>query len=317
MSDLNVLEQNLTDEINAAADETSLEAVRLSALGKEGVVSKQLQTLGKMSIEERKQMGPVLNGLKTRITKAIDDKKRQLEEEAFEARLASEAIDVTLPIRPEATGKIHPITQVREELVRLVAPLGFDLIDSAPGEGAALAAPVAALKGRTAPTRLMLFNQNFDEDKKDGFTGHLLEGGIVEKAIHMGHLNGFFKKIVSAFLGLPIAPMRMRPDFYPVTEPSAVVELSYAQTGGLLKVGEGDLWAPVAGGGMLRPWVLADNGLNPSEVQACVWRFSLDRLAMLKYGIGEQKEIYTADAGWLAHYGFEPLAQPNLVTGSN
>ncbi|HPR90982.1 MAG TPA: hypothetical protein PLD93_06085, partial [Synergistaceae bacterium] len=112
---IEALERDLSGKITAAETVAALEEVRVAALGKKGVVSERMKTLGKMSPEERKEMGPALNGLKDRIAAAIEAKKAVLEEAALNARLASEKVDVSLPIRPEPKGRIHPVSQVTEE----------------------------------------------------------------------------------------------------------------------------------------------------------------------------------------------------------
>ncbi|MHA7872956.1 MAG: tRNA ligase subunit PheS family protein, partial [Hyphococcus sp.] len=129
MSDIDSLEKDITSKIDAAADLAALEDVRVAALGKKGVVSERMKTLGKMSPEERKEMGPALNGLKTRIAEAIEAKKAVLEEAALEARLATEKVDVTLPVRPAPMGKIHPVSQVFDEITAIFSAMGFDVAE--------------------------------------------------------------------------------------------------------------------------------------------------------------------------------------------
>ena len=129
MSDIEKLERDIVAKIGSADTAAALEEVRVAALGKKGAVSERMKTLGKMSPEERKEMGPALNGLKDRITAAIEAKKSELEEAALNARLASEKVDVTLPIRPEPKGKIHPVSQVTEEIVAIFSAMGFDVAE--------------------------------------------------------------------------------------------------------------------------------------------------------------------------------------------
>jgi len=126
-TDVIALERDYLARITAAADEAALEAVRLDALGKSGAVSMLMRTLGQMSPDERKDMGPKLNGLKDRLTEAILAKKSELAEAALEARLAAEAVDVTLPPAPARLGVIHPISQVMEELAAIFGEMGFAL----------------------------------------------------------------------------------------------------------------------------------------------------------------------------------------------
>ena len=131
MTDLNQLERDLLTQVDAAGDEAALETVRVSALGKKGSVSDLLKTLGAMTPEERKERGPLINGLRDKVQGAIAAKKDTLAEAALEARLAAERIDVTLsvPEAPEARGRLHPISQVIEELTAIFADMGFSVAE--------------------------------------------------------------------------------------------------------------------------------------------------------------------------------------------
>ena len=131
MTDLQTLETTLLAEIGSATDEAALEAVRVSALGKKGSVSERLKMLGGMSPEERQQMGPAINGLKQRITDALSDRRATLRDAAIAARLETERVDVSLPVRqaPAERGRIHPISQVIDEIAAIFGDLGFDIAE--------------------------------------------------------------------------------------------------------------------------------------------------------------------------------------------
>ena len=131
MSDIEKLEEGILAEIEKAADQDALENVRVSALGKKGSISGQMKTLGKMSPEERQVMGPALNGLKVRITDAIAAKRDVVKRADIEARLAGETVDVTLPVRPNPLeiGRIHPISQVMDEITAIFADMGFTVAE--------------------------------------------------------------------------------------------------------------------------------------------------------------------------------------------
>lgn len=133
MSDLEQLEKAILADIDAAASEQAIETVRVSALGKKGSISEQLKTLGKMTPEERQVMGPAINGLKQRVTDAVAQRKRSLHEIAIEARLASETLDVSLPVRqsPAERGRIHPISQVVDEITAIFSDMGFSIAEGA------------------------------------------------------------------------------------------------------------------------------------------------------------------------------------------
>ncbi|HUB85090.1 MAG TPA: phenylalanine--tRNA ligase subunit alpha, partial [Rhizomicrobium sp.] len=125
MSDISKLEGDLLAAINAAGDEAALESIRVSALGKKGSVSELLKTLGGMSPDERKAQGPIINALREEVAEAIAAKKSALADAALDARLAQERVDVTLPVRPEPQGTIHPVSQVLDEVTAIFGDLGF------------------------------------------------------------------------------------------------------------------------------------------------------------------------------------------------
>jgi len=131
MAELDQLETELVGRIGAAADEPALEAIRVAALGKKGSVSGLLKTLGGMTPDERKVMGPAINGLKVRVGEAIQSRKAVLQEEALEQRLATEKVDVTLPVREAAVeaGRIHPVSQTMDELTAIFADMGFSIAE--------------------------------------------------------------------------------------------------------------------------------------------------------------------------------------------
>ena len=131
MTDIAELETSILAEIDAATDETILEAVRVGAIGKKGSISEQMKTLGKMSNEERQVAGPALNGLKARVTEAIKTRQDVLKRAGIETRLASEKVDVTLPVRanPLEVGRIHPISQVMDEITAIFADMGFSVAE--------------------------------------------------------------------------------------------------------------------------------------------------------------------------------------------
>eukprot|EP01034_Spumella_vulgaris_P017245 gene17245-21986_t len=126
---LATLEQSILAEIDAATDEAALEAVRIAALGKKGTISERMKSLGSMGPDERREAGAALNQLKDRVADALSERKAKLQDIALEARLASERIDVTLPVRPQVSGTVHPVSQVWEEVVQIFGDLGFSVAE--------------------------------------------------------------------------------------------------------------------------------------------------------------------------------------------
>ncbi len=355
MTDLKTLETDLATRIGAADNEGLLEEIRVSALGKKGVISEQMKTLGKMSPEERKEMGPALNGLKVRVADAIEAKRGELEEAALEARLATEKLDVTLPIRPDMKGKIHPVTQVIEQMSAIFSAMGFDVAEGPDIEDdfhnfTALNFPpdhparemhdtfflnpkkgedrkvlrthtspvqIRTMMSQKPPIRIIIPGRTFrcDSDQTHTPMFHQVEGLVIDKGSHMGHLKGTLEAFIKAFFEVDNVETRFRPHFFPFTEPSAEMDVRYERVGNEVRIGQGDQWMEILGCGMVHPNVLRNCGLDPDEYQGFAWGMGVDRLAMLKYGIPDLRDFFSADFRWLEHYGFDVHDQANLATG--
>ena len=355
MSDIEALERELSEKITAASTEAALEEVRIAALGKKGVVSERMKTLGKMSPEERKEMGPALNGLKNRIADAIDTKKVALEEAALDARLETEKIDVTLPVAPAAKGKIHPVSQVFEEITAIFSAMGFDVAEGPDIEDdfhnfTALNFPedhpardmhdtfffepkedggrmllrthtspvqIRTMMNEKPPIRIIIPGRTFrcDSDQTHTPMFHQVEGLVIDKETHMGHLKGTLEAFAQAYFEVDSVKTRFRPHFFPFTEPSAEMDIGYERVGNEIRIGQGDAWMEILGCGMVHPNVLKNCGLDPDEYQGFAFGMGVDRLAMLKYGIPDLRDFFSADAKWLEHYGFDPLDKPSLWAG--
>ena len=355
MSDLENLERETLAKIDATGAIAELEDVRVAALGKKGVVSEKMKTLGKMSPEERQEMGPALNGLKTRIAAAIEAKREALEEAALNTRLASEKIDVTLPVRPEPKGRIHPVSQVMEEIVAIFSAMGFDVAEGPDIEDdfhnfTALNFPpdhparemhdtfffepkedgtrqvlrthtspvqIRTMMSQKPPIRIVIPGRTYrcDSDQTHTPMFHQVEGLVIDRESHMGHLKGVLEAFVKAYFEIDDVTTRFRPHFFPFTEPSAEMDVKYERVGSEVRIGQGEAWMEILGCGMVHPNVLKNCGLDPDEYQGFAWGMGVDRLAMLKYGIPDLRDFFAADARWLEHYGFDPLDQPNLAVG--
>src|SRR5712672_835311 len=344
MSDIDQLEQQILADIAAAADEAALEAVRVAALGKSGSVSALLKTLGTMTPDERKQQGPLINGLKDRATEAIGERRTALQAQALDARLAGEAIDVTLPTResPAEIGRMHPISQVIDELTAIFADMGFAVAEGPDIETddynfTKLNFPVGhparemhdtfffnpkpdgsrlLLRTHTSPVqiRTMLSQKPPIRVIIPGRT-HQVEGLVIDKGSHLGHLKWILEEFCKAFFEVDQVKMRFRPSFFPFTEPSLEVDIQCRRDKGEVRFGEGDDWLEILGCGMVHPNVLRNCGLDPDAVQGFAWGMGIDRIAMLKYGMPDLRAFFEADVRWLAHYGFRPLDFPTLAGG--
>ena len=357
MSDIAKLESEILSAVSAAGDEAALEAVRVAALGKKGSISELLGTLGKMTPDERKAQGPLINGLKDRANAAINAKKAELGDKALDARLNTEAVDVTLPVReaPTETGRVHPISQVIDELTAIFADMGFavaegpdietddynftklnfpeghparDMHDTfyfnpkPDGSRKLLRTHTSPVQVRTMltqkpPIRVIIPGRTYRSDSDQTHTPmfHQVEGLVIDKGSHLGHLKWILEEFCKAFFEVDAVKMRFRPSFFPFTEPSLEVDIQCRRDKGEIRFGEGEDWLEILGCGMVHPNVLKNCGLDPNEYQGFAWGMGIDRIAMLKYGMPDLRPFFEADVRWLSHYGFRPLDFPTLAGG--
>ena len=357
MADLDALESDIRQAIAGAADEAALEAVRIAALGKKGSVSERLKGLGAMSPEERKTAGPAINGLRDRVTEAIAARRAVLKAEGLAARLKAEAVDVTLPVRASAldSGRIHPVSQVIDEITAIFADLGFSVAEgpdietdyynftalnfpvghparemhdtfflppAADGEKLLLRTHTSPVQMRTMqrqapPIRVIAPGRTYRNDSDQTHTPmfHQVEGLVIDRSSHIGHLKWLLEAFCRAFFEVEKVEMRLRPSFFPFTEPSMEVDIRCKRVGNEVRFGEGDDWLEILGCGMVHPNVIRHAGLDPDEYQGFAFGMGIDRIAMLKYGMPDLRAFFDADIRWLAHYGFRPLDLPTLVGG--
>lgn len=167
------------------------------------------------------------------------------------------------------------------------------------------------------PIRIIVPGRTFrcDYDATHSPNFHQIEGLVIDKTSHMGHLKGCLIEFARAFFDVADLAVRFRPSYFPFTEPSAEMDIGCSRAGGELKIGAGGDWLEILGCGMVHPKVLANCGIDPSEYQGFAFGMGIERAAMLKYGIPDLRTFYEADMRWLRHYGFVPLDQPSLAGG--
>ena len=357
MTDVNALETEILAAIEGAADEAALEAVRVGALGKKGTISEKMKTLGGMSAEERQVMGPALNGLKNAVTDALAARKEVLKRAAIAERLKTETVDVTLPVRqsPAEAGRIHPISQVVDEITAIFSDMGFTIAEGpdietdyynftalnfpdghparemhdtfffnpgGDGERKLLRTHTSPVQIRTMenqepPIRIVIPGKTYrcDSDATHSPMFHQLEGLVVDKSANVANLKWVLEEFCKAFFEVDHLKMRFRPSFFPFTEPSLEVDIQCDRSGTEVKFGEGNDWMEILGCGMVHPNVLRSGGLDPDVYQGFAWGIGIDRIAMLKYGMPDLRAFFDADVRWLSHYGFRPLDMPTLFGG--
>ncbi len=345
---INTMKPELLAAIDNAANLQALDEIRVAALGKSGRITALMKNLGTLAPEERKAAGQILNTFKTEIATALDAKKQALETAELNARLANESVDVTLPTRPETTaGRIHPVSQVMEEMLTIFAQMGFDLAEGPDIEDdwhnfEALNIPpshpsrqmqatffmdgttdkilrtqtsgvqIRTMEKGKLPIKIVAPGRTYrcDYDATHSPMFHQIEGLVIDKTTNLSHLKGVLEEFMKLFFETDDVALRFRPSYFPFTEPSYE-----ADVGGALAKAIGKEWIELLGCGMVHPQVLRNCGIDPTEYQGFAFGCGIDRFAMLKYGIPDIRSFFEADMRWIKHYGFLPLDVPTITSG--
>ncbi len=355
MGEIKIIGKRLMAQVEAAADLDELEDVRVAVLGKNGELTALLKSLGQMSPDERQVQGPIINGLRETVTAALAAKKAALETEALNERLATERLDMTLPAPDAPRGSIHPVSQVMDELAEIFADMGFAVAEGPEIEdqwhnftalnmpethparamhdtfymNAADGQEPKVLRTHTSPVqiRTMMLQEppiriiapgrvyRSDSDATHTPMFHQIEGLVIDKGIHLGHLKWTLETFLKAFFERDDLTIRLRPSYFPFTEPSAEVDVSFSIENGKRILGGSGGWMELLGSGMVHPKVIAACGLDPEVYQGFAFGVGVDRLAMLKYGMDDLRAFFDGDLRWLKHYGFGALDVPTLSGG--
>ncbi len=171
--------------------------------------------------------------------------------------------------------------------------------------------------GQTPPIRIISPGRTYrcDSDATHTPMFHQLEGLVIDRAIHMGHLKWTLDQFIARFFELPSVVTRLRPHHFPFTEPSAEMDVQCDTSGGEVRIGVGTEWSEIVGCGMVHPNVLRNCGIDPDAWQGFAFGFGVDRLARLKYGMPDLRDMFASDTRWLAHYGFSAFQAPNSASG--
>ncbi|MFN9833461.1 MAG: phenylalanine--tRNA ligase subunit alpha [Phenylobacterium sp.] len=367
MTDIAELESNNLTRIDGATDLAALDEARVAILGKSGNVTLLARTLGSVSLEERKVLGPQINQMRDRLAARIEARKAELEAAELEAQLAASRVDLSLPAPPRRRGGVHPTMQVMDELVAVFADMGFGVAEGpdietdfnnftalnfppkhparemhdtfflppdAHGERKVLRTHTSPVQvrvmnrtseklpswiatGQEPPIRVIVPGRTFRQDSDQTHTPmfHQIEGLVIDKGIHMGHLKWTLETFIARFFETDRVTTRFRPHHFPFTEPSAEMDVKCDRSGGEVRIGEGEDWLEILGCGMVHPNVLRNCGLDPDVWQGFAFGCGVDRLGVLKYGMPDLRDMFAADVRWLAHYGFSAFAAPNPASG--
>ena len=355
MQDYDKLKNEVLIKIKEANSLDDLENLRVQVLGKKGSITSLMKQLGSLEPDKRREAGQILNSLQKNIIESIDNKKSSLEETYLNEKLKNEALDITLPTRPENIGRIHPLSKTMDEVISIFAQMGFTVAEGPDiesdfynftalnipqehparqehdtfyfnedenGERKVLRTHTSPVQIRTMeklkpPLRVIVPGRTYrsDHDATHSPMFHQCEGLVIGDKLNMSHLKGCLIDFCRIFFGVDDLPVRFRPSYFPFTEPSAEVDIGCSRKSGELIIGEGDEWLEILGSGMVNPKVLQNCGLDPNEHQGFAFGMGLERVAMLKYGIPDLRPFFDSDLRWMKHYGFFPFEQTSIHQG--
>ena len=352
MSDLDNINYSFEKKIQSVKLKEELQTLKTEFFGKSGQITNQFKNLGTIAADKRKEFASSLNILKDKLTIQIENKFLELETFEINEKLKDQKIDITLPVRSFQNGKIHPVSQVIDEISSIFSEIGFTVAEGPDVETeynnfTALNTPEdhpardmhdtfyldenkkTLLRTHTSPVQIRTMidgkppfkiivpgrTYRCDSDQTHAPMFHQLEGLHIDKNINMSHLKGCLDYFIKEFFEVKNLKMRFRPSHFPFTEPSAEVDIGYRIEKDRIVIGEGDKWLEILGCGMVHPNVLRNVKVDPNKYQGFAFGMGIDRLAMLKYGINDLRAFFESDFRWLSHFGFDPLDVPTNYRG--
>jgi len=330
MSEIESLTTQALADIASAQTPDAVEALRVALLGKSGQVTAQLKTLGTLPADQRKAAGESINRARDVISQALTQRKAVLEDAALDARLAGEAIDVTLPGRNAGRGGLHPITRTLERIADLFGRLGYELADGPEieddwhnfqalnfpphhparamhdtfyfGDGRLLRTHTSGVQVRymgqhAPPLRMIAAGKVYrsDSDQTHSPMFHQVEGLLVDEHSTFADLKGTLAEFVRAFFERDFQ-MRFRPSYFPFVEPGAEVDIAWQQPDGSTR------WLEVLGCGMVHPNVLRSVNIDPQRYTGFAFGMGVERLAMLRYGVSDLRAFFENDVRFLRQF---------------
>ena len=324
--------------IDAAQDSNALEELRVSFLGKKGALTALLKGLGQLSADERPKAGAEINAVKQQLNDRLNARRESLEANALATQLAAEAIDVTLPGRRAESGALHPITRTIQRMEVFFGAMGFDVVEGPEIEDdyhnfEALNIPahhparamhdtfyvddshvlrthtsgvqVRTMETQEPPIRIIFPGRVYrcDSDLTHSPMFHQVEGLLIDKTSNFGHLKGLLEDFLHAFFERDDLSVRLRPSYFPFTEPSAEVDIQCVKCSGEgCRVCSHTGWIEVLGCGMVNPKVLQMSGIDPDVYRGFAFGMGVERLSMLRYGIGDLRLNFDNDLRFLAQF---------------
>lgn len=334
------LQEEALVKIEEASNLKQLNDIRVSYLGKKGPITEVLRGMGKLSAEERPKIGALANDVRTKIAEKIEEKQVVLEEEEVRKKLEKENIDVTLPGRPVRNGNPHPLTRVVEQIEDFFIGMGYSIAEGPEVESdyynfEALnlpkghpardmqdsfyiteeillrthTSPVQArtmeMKKGKGPVKIICPGKVYRRDHDDATHSHQfmqIEGLVVDENIRMSDLKGTLEAFAKEMFG-ENREIRLRPSFFPFTEPSVEVDVSCFLCGGSgCNVCKQTGWIEMLGAGMVHPNVLEMAGFDSKKYTGFAFGIGVERIAMLKYGIEDIRQFYLNDQRFLKQF---------------
>ena len=342
----------LKEKLNNSKNLKELLSINSEIFGKNGIINSEFKKLGSIPVEEKKNFAAGINKVKQELSDVYKTKSNEILDKDIIEKVEKEKIDITLPEKEFKIGKVHPVSQVIDEISCIFSEIGFSVEEGPDVENeynnfTALNTPEnhpakdmhdtfylnkdmkTLLRTHTSPVqvRTMLKGKppfkiiapgrtyRSDSDQTHTPMFHQLEGLHIDKDINMGHLKGCLNYFIKEFFEVDKIKMRFRPSHFPFTEPSAEVDIGYRMENNKIIIGEGDKWLEILGCGMVHPNVLKNCKVDPTKFQGFAFGIGIDRLAMLKYGINDLRSFFECDYRWLNHYGFDPLDVPTNYRG--
>lgn len=337
MSELTRIVEQASTEIAAASDLAALDQLRVQYLGKKGLISLQMKSLGALPAEERPAFGKLVNDAKESVADKIANRKQALEARALEDRLSGERVDVTLPGRGQSPGGMHPVSRSMRRIETLFRRAGFTVATgpeiedefhnfealNIPGHHPARAmhdtfyfpdgrllrthtspVQIRAMMGQTPPLKLIAPGRVYrcDSDLTHTPMFHQVEGLVVDRNVSMANLKSILQQFLQQFFERDLK-VRLRPSYFPFTEPSAEVDMECVMCGGEgCRVCSGTGWLEVLGCGMVHPNVLRNVGLDPEEFTGYAFGMGVERLTMLRYGVNDLRLFFENDLRFLRQF---------------
>ena len=345
MSDFEKKILEFKNRLNSTQDSKEIEAIRTDIFSKNGFINSQFKKLGSLSEDEKKTFVSNINKAKQELLEIFRSKATEVSDKDLNEKIKKEKIDVTLPEKEFKIGKIHPVSQVIDEISCIFSEIGFS-VEEGPdvendynnftalnipehhparemqdtfyvqdnGDKNVLRTHTSPVQVRTMlntkpPIKIIVPGRTYrsDSDATHAPMFHQVEGLVVDTSSTMVDLKSTLVSFLEEFFEVKNLQYRFRPSYFPFTEPSAEMDVAYTKVNNKIKIGEGDKWLEILGCGMVNPIVLDNCNIDSKQFQGFAFGMGIERLSMLKYGITDLRSFFDPNYRWLDHYGFSIL----------